>query len=60
MAHNTWTPEELRVCSVAYRRRGAETAAQILRLLGFFRTPAAIRDKMRKLGVGFHTAGGVR
>jgi hypothetical protein len=46
-----WTKDELRLCAIVYRRAGALYAASALKLSGWERTPSAIRDKMRKIGV---------
>jgi hypothetical protein len=46
-----WTKDELRLCAIVYRRAGAVYAARALELAGWFRTAAAVRDKMRKIGV---------
>ena len=50
---NGWTKDELAVCARVYRRGGAPAAQIALWSGGWPRSLAAIRDKMRKVGVPF-------
>ena len=51
MDKSRWTRDELAVCARVYRRGGVRAAQAALEAGGWLRSWAAIRDKMRKLGV---------